>query len=316
MLDFVYQKNSPLPADTQIKEQIKVALLLGTLRPGDMLPSIRDLERDLKISRNTVRKAYVDLEKLGILRLIQGKGVMVNRDWKYKEDHELLTSCEDLARKTLRACQSIGVIPSSFAKYMQHRAIEYEQEHPPLAYVDVNPELAQERAEQISETLHLNVLGISIEELRDRVPGFLSGTKIMCNYYRYDDVRKMLRKSDLKVIPMRMRIADTTQKELQQLPEHSKVVFVFDGRDKAGLGLILEDYRKTFSDRGLDFAAHASDDLEALMRSNAISKVLVSNRIWSALPSELRDSPKVTHPSMEFDPADVEELKIELGIIG
>jgi DNA-binding transcriptional regulator YhcF (GntR family) len=56
-LDFIYQENSPISANVQIKEQIKIALLLGNLRPGEMLPSIRDLEKELGINRNVIRKA-------------------------------------------------------------------------------------------------------------------------------------------------------------------------------------------------------------------------------------------------------------------
>jgi GntR family transcriptional regulator len=77
-LDFIYQENSPISANVQIKEQIKIALLLGNLRPGEMLPSIRDLEKELGINRNVIGKAYQELEEDGILKMIQGVGVRVS----------------------------------------------------------------------------------------------------------------------------------------------------------------------------------------------------------------------------------------------
>src|SRR5438128_2579469 len=140
-MEFVFQKNSPLPAHTQITEQIKVALLLGNLRPGEMLPSIRDLEKELGVSRNIVRKAYMELEELGILRMIQGKGVMVNKNLKYKEDKEFLQNCDKLVETTKKSCLSIGLVFSSFARLLYQKAIEIEQEQAPLSYVDMSSDL-------------------------------------------------------------------------------------------------------------------------------------------------------------------------------
>src|SRR5687768_8494051 len=71
-MDFVFDKHTPVPAHAQIQEQIKLALLLGRLRPGDTLPSIRDVEKQVGISRNLVWKAYLELQASGILNLRHG----------------------------------------------------------------------------------------------------------------------------------------------------------------------------------------------------------------------------------------------------
>ncbi len=316
-MNFIFQKNSPLLAHTQIKEQIKVALLLGNLRPGEMLPSIRDLEKDLGISRNIVRKAYMDLEELGILKMIQGKGVMVNKNLKYKEDREFRERCEKLVQTTNKNCQSMGLIFSSFAKFLYQKAIEMEQEQAPLLYVDMSSDLAKERANQISEVLHVAVRGVSTEELKElkKQNRLKSGVKIVCNYYRFDEVSKLLRGQKLDIIPLRMRLGEETKQEINQLPEGSKVVFVFDEQDQSTLGLILEDYRKAFEDHHLEFVSRSVKDLQRVVKSNSFAKVLVSNRIWNSVPKDVRRSSNITHPIMEFDPSSIEESKMQLGII-
>ncbi len=63
------------PTYLQIIEQIKYALATGALRDGDQLPSIRALAEQLRINRNTVAKAYGDLETEGIVKTEQGRGV-------------------------------------------------------------------------------------------------------------------------------------------------------------------------------------------------------------------------------------------------
>lgn len=59
----------------QIVEQIKYALATGALRPGEQLPSIRALAEELRINRNTVAKAYGELEHEGVVKTMQGRGV-------------------------------------------------------------------------------------------------------------------------------------------------------------------------------------------------------------------------------------------------
>ncbi|MCX7048954.1 MAG: GntR family transcriptional regulator [Candidatus Sumerlaeota bacterium] len=59
----------------QIIEQVKYALAAGALRPGDQLPSIRALAEQLRVNRNTVAKAYSELEHEDVVKTEQGRGV-------------------------------------------------------------------------------------------------------------------------------------------------------------------------------------------------------------------------------------------------
>jgi GntR family transcriptional regulator len=61
----------------QLVEQVRVAAAAGALQPGDALPSIRPLAEDLRINRNTVAKAYAELENQGVIETIAGKGCFV-----------------------------------------------------------------------------------------------------------------------------------------------------------------------------------------------------------------------------------------------
>ena len=70
---------SGIPAYLQIVEQVKYGLAAGTLRQGDQLPSIRELAERLGLNRNTVAKAYAELEHQGVAETVQGRGVFVSR---------------------------------------------------------------------------------------------------------------------------------------------------------------------------------------------------------------------------------------------
>jgi GntR family transcriptional regulator len=65
------------PVYLQLVEQVKLAVASGTLRPGDPLPAIRPLAEELRINRNTVAKAYAELEHQGVIENLHGKGCFV-----------------------------------------------------------------------------------------------------------------------------------------------------------------------------------------------------------------------------------------------
>lgn len=80
--------NSEKPIYEQITDQLKQAILTGTLLAGDSLPSIRALAKELKISVMTTKRAYADLERDGFIVTIAGKGSYVserNQDFLREE---------------------------------------------------------------------------------------------------------------------------------------------------------------------------------------------------------------------------------------
>jgi GntR family transcriptional regulator len=62
------------PVYLQVVDQIKAAAASGTLQSGEPLPSIRPLAEELRVNRNTVAKAYAELESQGIIETVPGKG--------------------------------------------------------------------------------------------------------------------------------------------------------------------------------------------------------------------------------------------------
>jgi GntR family transcriptional regulator len=68
---------SGVPIYVQLIEQIKHALEVGTLSPGDTLPSVRELASELSIAPNTIVKAYNELQRMGLIESRAGKGTVV-----------------------------------------------------------------------------------------------------------------------------------------------------------------------------------------------------------------------------------------------
>jgi GntR family transcriptional regulator len=72
---------SGMPVYLQIVDQVRAAAASGALKPGEALPTIRPVAEELRINRNTVAKAYGELESLGVIETVPGKGCFL------KENH-------------------------------------------------------------------------------------------------------------------------------------------------------------------------------------------------------------------------------------
>lgn len=93
------------PIYEQVKDQIKNKILLNELKTGELLPSIRSLAKDLRISVITTKNAYEELEKEGYVETIPGKGTYVAnknieliREEQLKKVESLIDSAVSIAK--------------------------------------------------------------------------------------------------------------------------------------------------------------------------------------------------------------------------
>lgn len=68
------------PVYLQLADQIRYAVACGRLRPGEALPALRPLSEELRVNRNTISKAYAELDAQGIIETIPGKGFFVKQN--------------------------------------------------------------------------------------------------------------------------------------------------------------------------------------------------------------------------------------------
>ena len=105
-MDIILSNTSGKPIYTQITDQVKEQIMTGALAPGEALPSMRLLARELRISVITTKRAYEDLERDGFLENVPGKGCFVApqnrellREAQLRRVEERLTQAVEEARK-------------------------------------------------------------------------------------------------------------------------------------------------------------------------------------------------------------------------
>ena len=78
-MQFSVNIHSTVAVYVQIENQIRFAIASGRLKPGDQLPSVRDLSKGVEVNPNTVAKSYRNLEVIGLLYARRGMGVFINK---------------------------------------------------------------------------------------------------------------------------------------------------------------------------------------------------------------------------------------------
>ena len=106
-MNIVISNSSDKPIYEQIAQQIKKMIISGELSPGDALPSMRFLAKELRISVITSKRAYSDLERDGFIETVTGKGSFVAnqnlafiREEQLRLAEEFLHKAVDIARSS------------------------------------------------------------------------------------------------------------------------------------------------------------------------------------------------------------------------
>ena len=104
MLSINYR--DPRPIYEQVRDSLRQLILSGAMEPGEKLPSVRTLASSLAINPNTIQRAYRELEQLGLIYTVAGKGAFVAEDSaaKGKRKQEIL----DTVSAGLRELKMLG----------------------------------------------------------------------------------------------------------------------------------------------------------------------------------------------------------------
>ena len=124
-MDIIISNSSNVPLYEQVKEQIKNKIVSNELKAGELLPSIRSLAKDLRISVITTKNAYDELEREDYVETIQGKGTYVSNKNTELIKEEQLQKIENL----IEIAVSIAKISNISKKEIEEMLnILYEEE--------------------------------------------------------------------------------------------------------------------------------------------------------------------------------------------
>ena len=106
-MSIIINNSSMTPIYEQIVSQMKSQIMSGEKKEGDMLPSVRVLAKDLRVSALTVKKAYDELEREGFVSTVHGKGTFVtsaNQELMLEEKKKEVEADLEMAIRKGRSC--------------------------------------------------------------------------------------------------------------------------------------------------------------------------------------------------------------------
>ena len=124
-MDIIISNQSIVRLYSQIIEQIKQLIITGVLKSGELLPSIRGLAKELKVSIITIKRAYEELEAEGFIETLPGKGTfvaMVNLDILREAK---ISQIEEKLSEIIESSKSIGLTKEELKERID---IMYEEE--------------------------------------------------------------------------------------------------------------------------------------------------------------------------------------------
>jgi len=114
------------PVYLQVVDQVKAAGASGALRAGEPLPSIRPLAEQLRINRNTVAKAYAELEGQGVIETVPGRGCFLKENnTPFRKDIRLKMVAEEIDAAIVQA-HHLRVEDKEFLALVRERLEAFE----------------------------------------------------------------------------------------------------------------------------------------------------------------------------------------------
>jgi GntR family transcriptional regulator len=128
LLPLRIDSGDPRPIGRQIEEGIQSLVTSGVLAPGEPIPSVRDLARDLRVNPNTVAKVFQKLGEAGVLEMRRGEGTYVAQDPPLPSPAERRARLGEAARVYAAAAAAVGADAKAAAVAVFEAFVELESQ--------------------------------------------------------------------------------------------------------------------------------------------------------------------------------------------
>ena len=191
---FSVDKDSRTSIYLQIRDQILYAISVGELRPGDDLPSIRELEAELGVNRNTIRRAYLELENEGTLTIRQGKKAEVAAGPLRHHGRTSVSHAEGLARRMVKEAEANGFDGIQFVSAFERAAVDHDKRYAKCAFIECSQYQADDFAVAARSALSHHVIGIDLNRLRENIGLLPSSTQfVLTTHWHLAEVQRRLK---------------------------------------------------------------------------------------------------------------------------
>ncbi len=315
-MEFYIEKHSSTPVVAQIEEQVKFAVMMGILRNGDTLPSIRDIEKQTGVHHSQIHKAYLALRRSGMLVLTRGKGSVIST--ATESPHTINENCLQLSRQITAEARRMGVSPTAFGRYLSRHAQESERNAPFISFVDFRGEIAVQTAAEISRLWQVPVTGLSFSEFKAAMKEGTLTPKILVNHVLHEYVRTLVSKRKVAAISVEVRVSERTIQQLAKIRPGSSVLLVHYSHPSHRVRYMIEQMRELIPSpdvRILSASIGRIPDLDELLGSPEYDYYLIGPGVRGEVPHDQRRNPRVVLIDPQLDLTSLESARIRAGVV-
>lgn len=277
MINIEINKQSGVPLYIQVKHKIMDLIRNSTLKVGQKMPTERELSERLKVSRNTVSMAYKELEQEGVLKSYQGRGTFVAEEAKPWKDEETKNKIIKLVDLGLEEALTVGMGADEFLEIVTERVEEKKQHMSRIkaVYVECNIEQARHFSKQLSKSVNMNVVPLTIPDLikmdKETEETIKKSQVIIATFNHVNEVKELTMNFGLDVLGVAINPDLSTIVRIARYPDNTKFAFIciseeFKFRirgalEEAGLGNLNIVYSNIQNDNELKEIIKNSDVL-------------------------------------------------------
>jgi GntR family transcriptional regulator len=307
-LDLV--RSSPVPLYHQIAEAIRYRIATGALSPGAALPPLRDAAVQWSVNLHTVRRAYVELAREGLVATQVPHGTVILPGAARPADAGGGTPALDLfvERVAREAKQKHGLTLDQLAGLLErrHALSSAPSAHPVVHVVECSETQSADLAAQLAERWRATAIPWPLG--RPAPPG---RGPVVATYFHYSDIRASWpdRIGDVHFMGIRLDPAVRARLERHVGRAREKIAVVFYEREESMLHSIATDLARMLPAARFRIVPRLTTRPAAeLSRYRGKGPLLFSPRVWGDLPAALRSDPRMFESRYVFENRDLEAI--------
>lgn len=315
---FTLQRESPVSPEQQLIANIKIAIMLGALKPGEKLPSVRQLETQLSIGRNVIWRAYSKLAESGILTVEDRRRAIVNSHSRREEAADLVKIFDWLARDVIERMRALRINPQSFQRLLNFRIQELDLDSKDIVFVECNEIQAENWSNEISQAWGLPVTGMVIKSLRAMPEADRAKFKtVLTPLYHYEDVSELFSNPYTRTIALRLKWDSDRIRELRALPDGSAMAFILKKSECQGYGDPFGRELKMLCPnlRIQVIPFRDSAQVQSVLNSEKHVRAFLSGPVLEAVDEKTRKSSRIVRRALRVDRDSLKDAQIQAGVV-
>jgi GntR family transcriptional regulator len=217
-------KNNRMPLYLQLKELVRYYVATGAIGQDRRLPYVLELAKDLGVNFETVRKAYKELEKEGLIAMRRGQGTFAVHTRRLDGPDSLVARTKIFIAELLESGVDLDT-----ARSVVNRAFHEVSTKPLLWFTECNLPQVEELSQFLSERLGCTVRGVLLENLVvevDRVQRLGRLSTVITTGFHVKEVRKMMQHTTVDVDFVVTNMSPETRRRLDSFDKHARFGFV------------------------------------------------------------------------------------------